>query len=401
MQEISTELAKNILTRSARIYSNLSGKEGIKLLLDSMGSIQLDTLPIVGRNHDLIYQARMKGYRVDDFLDLVHEKRWGFEHFDKNLAMISMKFFPLTHAWMKLGGDHYYQRREKKLREKYPKAFDEILHLLMENESISSKEIETDSVSNTEYNGWKAGKVGAGVLDCLWNRGKAFIHHRESYRRYYSLPEKRIAQKYLDANGPDTIEEFCKSLLTRRVNQIGLASKPWQPKCSRPYVKELIRSGQLREVKISGGKQIYLTTSDILEETESIDDAYDDRTRFMGPLDPLIWERKMTLEAFNFDYVWEVYKPPKDRIWGYYLIPVFYQNEFLGRIDLKYDRERKILQLKKGYWERKIKPTQELREKIAEELRKFCDYLEAEAINFTATDNQWKKVCKESGMSNQ
>ena len=398
MQEIPREQAKQILITHTTINSNYSGKKGMKKILDHLGSIQLDTLPIVGRNHDLILQARMKDYKVDQFLDLAHEKRWGFEHYDRNLAMISMDHFPLTYAWMKLGGDRYYLAREKRLREKYPEAFMEILSLLKEHESVSSKEIETGSVSSTGYDGWKASKVGAAVLDCLWNRGETFIHHRESYRRFYSLPENRISSEYFEIERPETKEEFCKQLLFRRINEIGLASLSWQPKCSRPFVKELVEAGKILEVKIAGGAQKYLTTRGIIENTESNDIISDSRVRFLAPLDPLIWDRKMTLDIFDFEYVWEVYKPVKDRVWGYYLLPVFFENEFLGRIDVKLDRNTNILQIKRGYWEPKSRPTSSLLKNIANELGRFCTYLGTNQVEYTAKDKFWKKICEQSAM---
>ena len=42
-------------------------------------------------------------------------------------------------------------------------------------------------------------------------------------------------------------------------------------------------------------------------------------------------------ELWNFDYIWEVYKPVKQRQWGYYVLPVLYQDRFVGRFDGKYD----------------------------------------------------------------
>ena len=399
MQEISKEQAKRILCRHTAIYSNHSGKKGMNTILKSLGSIQLDTLPIVGRNHDLICQARMKDYEVDQFLEFSHGEGWGFEHYDKSLAMIAMDYFPLTYAWMKMGGDGYYQRREKNLRKKHPQAFNEVLELLRKNEFISSKEIEEDSEAGIGYIGWKAGKVGVAILDCYWNRGEAFIHHRESYRRFYSLPEKRIAQKYLDAEKPETEEELSRQLLLRRTNQIGLASKLWQPRHSGKYVNELKKTGDIIEVKIAGGRQTYLTTDEILDRIDDADELFDERVRFLAPLDPLIWDRKMTLDIFGFDYVWEVYKPVKDRVWGYYLLPVFYQNEFLGRMDVQLNRKENILQIKNGYWETNFKPSSSLIENMADELGCFCNYLGTDQVECTTKDKSWRMVCEQSGMS--
>ena len=51
----------------------------------------------------------------------------------------------------------------------------------------------------------------------------------------------------------------------------------------------------------------------------------------------------MVLKVFNFDYVWEVYKIPKDRRWGYYVYPLLYYGKFIGRIEVKFDKKSKNL----------------------------------------------------------
>jgi hypothetical protein len=35
----------------------------------------------------------------------------------------------------------------------------------------------------------------------------------------------------------------------------------------------------------------------------------------------LLWDRKSLLQIFDFDYIWEAYKPAEQRKWGYYVLP--------------------------------------------------------------------------------
>ena len=72
-------------------------------------------------------------------------------------------------------------------------------------------------------------------------------------------------------------------------------------------------------------------------------DNFDENIRAIAPLDPLIWDRELVLKVFNFDYVWEVYKIPKDRRWGYYVYPLLYYGKFIGRIEVKFDKKSKNL----------------------------------------------------------
>ena len=55
--------------------------------------------------------------------------------------------------------------------------------------------------------------------------------------------------------------------------------------------------------------------------------------RILGPLDPLLWDRKLVELAFDFAYVWEVYKPAAQRTWGYYVCPLLHEGRMVGRIE--------------------------------------------------------------------
>ena len=41
----------------------------------------------------------------------------------------------------------------------------------------------------------------------------------------------------------------------------------------------------------------------------------------LAPLDPLIYDRRLTSALWNFEYTWEVYTPPAKRKRGYYALP--------------------------------------------------------------------------------
>ena len=41
---------------------------------------------------------------------------------------------------------------------------------------------------------------------------------------------------------------------------------------------------------------------------------------------------------FDFDYVWEVYKPGHQRKFGYYALPILWGDRLVGRFDSKLDR---------------------------------------------------------------
>ncbi len=59
----------------------------------------------------------------------------------------------------------------------------------------------------------------------------------------------------------------------------------------------------------------------------------------VGPFDNLIWDRKRLKRIFDFDYVFEAYKPPAQRRYGHYVLAVVHGDGFTGRVDLRRDGE--------------------------------------------------------------
>lgn len=97
-----------------------------------------------------------------------------------------------------------------------------------------------------------------------------------------------------------------------------------------PLLKELEDEGLLEVVEIDGKKRKYYAPKGFLDRKYP---DFDDRMRIIAPLDPIVWDRDLVNHVFNFDYVWEVYKKVHQRIWGYYVCPLLYKGDFVGRLE--------------------------------------------------------------------
>jgi hypothetical protein len=60
-----------------------------------------------------------------------------------------------------------------------------------------------------------------------------------------------------------------------------------------------------------------------------------DRGVLLSPFDPVLWDRRRVRQLFAFDQVLEIFKPAPKRKYGYYCLPVFAGDKFVGRVDLK------------------------------------------------------------------
>ena len=59
--------------------------------------------------------------------------------------------------------------------------------------------------------------------------------------------------------------------------------------------------------------------------------------------------RGRAAKLFDFDYIWEIYKPAAKRKYGPYTMPILYGDRLVGRMDAKLDREAQVL-LINGIW---------------------------------------------------
>jgi uncharacterized protein YcaQ len=99
---------------------------------------------------------------------------------------------------------------------------------------------------------------------------------------------------------------------------------------------------------------------------------------FIAPLDNLIWNRKLIGDLFDFQYVWEVYKPKAQREYGYYVLPVIFGDGFIARVDMKLERKSNRVDVLNWWWQPGIKRNDQVTQAAAECFRAFKAYIGAE-----------------------
>jgi uncharacterized protein YcaQ len=121
-----------------------------------------------------------------------------------------------------------------------------------------------------------------------------------------------------------------------------------------------IAGGQLVEVQVEGWRvpQVALAEDVAVLETlaagripaawQPLDTTTESEATFLSPLDP-VSARGRAKPLFDFDYVWEVYKPAHLRRWGYYTLPILWGDRLVARFDSRLDRTSRTLVVN-GLW---------------------------------------------------
>ncbi len=64
-----------------------------------------------------------------------------------------------------------------------------------------------------------------------------------------------------------------------------------------------------------------------------------------------VWDRELLRSLYDFDYIWEVYVPAAKRRWGYYVLPLLFGDDLVGRIEPRADRRNGVLRITDVWWE--------------------------------------------------
>jgi uncharacterized protein YcaQ len=73
----------------------------------------------------------------------------------------------------------------------------------------------------------------------------------------------------------------------------------------------------------------------MLPGAENLADARPVEPTLIGPFDNLLWDRGRVRRVFGFDYIFEAYKPKDKRVYGYYVLGLLDDFQFIGRVDLR------------------------------------------------------------------
>jgi uncharacterized protein YcaQ len=107
------------------------------------------------------------------------------------------------------------------------------------------------------------------------------------------------------------------------------------------------------------------------------------RLRILNPFDPAIRDRSRLMRLFGFDYTIEIFVPAAKRRWGYYVYPLLEGDRFVGRIELKADRNAGTLTFDRLWVEDGVQWTGPREAKLAAELDRMARFVGVDDVIWT------------------
>ncbi len=383
-RDVSKEAARRFLIWRQSFLQGERGKEGTLEAIKRLECIQTDPINVVHCNQHLVLHNRVVDYKTVYLEDLLYKDRGVFEYWCNGKSIIPIEDFPYFHYRMQNPSQFHspFYERIKAKRKELKDAISYVLSEIRKHGPLSARDF--------KQKGKIKGKVATRVLNLLWDCGDLMIHHLEGNRRYYDLTERLLAPN-IDVETPGR-EEYERFMIHKYMKAYGLIDTRnwrfgWLPlkACERKtIVKEMVEDNKLCPVRIEGFKHVYYVLEEHLTLLENSDTSVSEKVHFVAPLDNLLWNRRMISEIFDFNYVWEVYKPPERRIYGYYVMPILYGPRFIGRLDPKLDRHNKRMIINSLFLEEKDFDINLIAE-LAATLQRFLKFHDVSQVSIEKT----------------
>jgi uncharacterized protein YcaQ len=273
------------------------------------------------------------------------------------------------------------------------------LEELREKGPLGNRDIEGDAVKVWSYRGRKETSV---TLFYLWLIGEVMISNRKGFDRIYDLRERVLPSEYDYAAPVEEAEDFFGK---KHIAFSGIAREPsWKTglgdfihrkvtiKEGQQRIERLIEKGEVKRIGVEGFKENFLILSSDQAHLSALEAGRVPKTwmhkgpttseevTFLAPLE-IVSARGRAKRVFDFDYVWEVYKPVHQRKWGYYTLPILYGDDLVARMDPKHDRTTNTLQIL-GFWLEDDAPKDgNFANALANGLKRFADMIGAKKID--------------------
>jgi uncharacterized protein len=399
--KISKELSKKIILNSQLLNGRTKlskGNKGFYEIIDQLGYVQIDTISVINRAHHHIFWTRNNGYTEDVIHDLQKNERLIFEYWGHAMSYLPFEdyrfYLPRMHNFKNPSSPWAQQQIEKAGHLLKP-----VLKRIKEEGPLSSKDFERlDGKKGGTWWDWKPAKV---ALELLFWRGDLMITERQKFNKIYDLTE-RVLPAHINKTKPKQ-NEIAEFLIKRAIKANGIISeneilKFLQPGSSRDSdlqtagrnvikknIKKLIEANEIIEVGIEGtNSNKYYAFEEVINSAAKIR-SKSKQLFLLSPFDNLIIQRERVKNIFDFDYTIECYVPEPKRKYGYFVLPILWGNDFVGRLDPKADRKSKTLIIKNIFFEEGFNSFDELLPNLAAQISAMAKFNDCEKIDIQNT----------------
>jgi uncharacterized protein len=310
-------------------------KGGVSGMLRRVGAVQLDTISVLARSHELVAYARLGAMPKS----AIERAYWhpsaasAFEYWSHAACVLPIEEWP------------YYSFRRRAFRARGMRwhrnsesVCAEVLAQLRSQGPLTSTQL-GGAKNGSAWWDWSDTKI---AVEWLLDTGEVICARRTGWRRVYDLPERVLGDDVLRADPSDAECQVHLAGIAARALGVVTAADLTDYQRLRFY-----GGGQLggklsaAEAALAAG----LAPVAIADGSGPAVPAWADRaalagrrtgrhrTTLLSPFDSLLWDRKRTQRMFGFAHSLEAYVPKAKRVHGYYAMPLLSGGKLVGRVD--------------------------------------------------------------------
>ncbi|MDG9720292.1 winged helix-turn-helix domain-containing protein [Streptomyces sp. DH24] len=325
--ELSADDARRIALRAQGFLGAPDRRAGVRGVLRHLGAVQLDTISVLARSHELVPYARLgavgrktveRAYWQDGASpDGPH----AFEYWSHAACILPVEEWP-HFAFRRRA----YRNRPHWHHELPDGVYDQVIKQLRAEGPLTATELGGAKKTNDWWD-WSGTKV---AVERALMYGEVVCVERRGWKRVYDLAERAVPAALLHDELDDT---ECVRRLVRLAGQaLGVGTRADIADYHRlksEQVEAVIADSGLVPVTVAGwGKPAWADPAALETAPRGRH-----RTTLLSPFDSLIWERARTERIFGFTHRLEAYVPKPKRVYGYFAMPVLAGGRLVGRVD--------------------------------------------------------------------
>ncbi|MFC9064746.1 winged helix DNA-binding domain-containing protein [Streptomyces carpaticus] len=327
---LTADEARRIALRAQGLLGAVDRRAGVRGVLRHLGQIQLDTISVLARSHELLPYARLGAVGRQ----AVEEAYWSggtsFEYWSHAACVLPIEEWPLF----------AFRRRAFRARESWYHGLPEGVYQRVVDQLRAEGPLTATELGGAKNGGpwwdWSDAKV---AVERALMFGEVVCVERRGWKRVYDLAERAVPDALLH---DDLDDAAClRRLVAQAGAALGVATQADLADYHRlktAQVASVVADSGLVEVTVDGwapaggraeGRHRVWADPRALESAP----RGRHRTTLLSPFDSLIWDRARTERIFGFVHRLEAYVPRPRRVYGYFAMPLLSGGRLLGRVD--------------------------------------------------------------------
>ncbi|GAA1353022.1 YcaQ family DNA glycosylase [Streptomyces beijiangensis] len=318
---LSADEARRIALRAQGFLGAPDRRGGTRGVLRHLGAVQLDTISVLARSHELIPYARLGTLGRRTVEDAYWTNGHSFEYWSHAACILPVEEWP-HFAFRRRA----YRNRPQWHHDLAPSAYDQVIKQLRTEGPLTATEL-GGAKNGGEWWDWSDSKI---AVERALMYGDVVCTERRSWKRVYDLAERAIPAPLLDIDLSDT--ECLRRLVRLAGDALGVGTRSDIADYHRLKAEQfdaVVADSGLVPVTVQGWDKPAWASPEALATTP----RGRHRTTLLSPFDSLIWERPRTERIFGFTHRLEAYVPRPKRIHGYFAMPLLAGGHLVGRVD--------------------------------------------------------------------